>query len=94
MAAISPVSGRSLVLVGIAVVIPLGVDVEVARASVVSPIVAEFVSAGAATTAGKACAVTNLVRAGPTVAGMMFVRGMSRVAIAGVDVSSRASVSD
>ena len=94
MATVSPVSGRSLVIVGIVVVIPVGTDAAIARAGVVSLLVAELLSAGAATTVGKACAVTNSVRGVTTVAGTMFVRGTSRVVTASVDVSTRASVSD
>jgi hypothetical protein len=94
MATVSPVSGRSLVLMGFAIVIPVGADAEVARADVVSHGVDDPVFAGVATTAGKARVVTTSVRADTTVAGMMFVRGMCGVVVAGTGVSARASVSD
>ena len=86
----STVSGRSLVLVGFAVFILVSADAEVAPAGFFTLEVGGYVSASVAVAARKARAILPSVRGGMTVAGMMPVRGMRRVVVAGVD----ASVSD
>jgi hypothetical protein len=90
MVIVSTVSSRSLVLVGFTVVILVGADAVVAPTGVVTHGVSGHVSASVASAIGKARAIPPSIRAGTTVAGMVSVRGMRRVLVAGVD----ASVSD
>jgi hypothetical protein len=87
MVTVSIVYGRSLVLVGFAVVILVGADAVVAPAGVVTHGVSVPVSASVVAAAGKARAIPPSVRAGTTVAGMISVRGMRRVVVAGVGAS-------
>jgi hypothetical protein len=90
MVTVSTVSNRSNVLVGFAVVILVGADAVVAPAGIDTHGVSGFVSTSVATATRKARTIPPFVRTDTTVAGMMSVRDMRRVVVAGVD----ASVSD